>query len=169
MKTTKLSRQEIMRLPEGIKVKSEPQIFNNKIIEHVGALVFQPPSVQEDDEELFGIMRKGEWINFDIKPGNIIIIDPSEIDNPPLWIVRCEYFKPKKNWPEHMIVRVMDKNENKFVAITPALRAFMKGSAVKYFHAKLFSNDIELISEIANPQWQKLTTESELQHFEMGD
>ena len=111
--------------------------------------------MQEDDEELFGIMEKGVRITFDIKPGNIIITDLLEIENPPLWNVRCEYFKSKKNRLEHIIIHVLDKKEDKLCAITPQLRQFMNGSNIKYFQAILFSNDVELIREIVDPKWQK--------------
>ena len=154
MKTAKLSRKEIMRLPEGIKVRTMPRVFEDKILEFIGILVFQPRSMQEDDEELFGIWRKGEWILFNAKPENIIISDPSEIENPPLWIVRCQYFKPKKNKPEHIIIRVLDKKEDKLFAVTPQLRQLMNGSTVKYFQAILYSDDVELVREIADPKWQ---------------
>jgi len=110
---------------------------------------------------LFNLMGFWYFITFDIKPGNIIITDPSEIENPPLWTVRCEYFKSKKNRPEHIIIQVLDKKEDKLYAVTPRLRQFMNGSNIKYFQAILFSNDVELIREIANPQWQKSIEEKD--------
>jgi len=162
MKTSKLSRAEIMRLPEGIKVKSIPKVYNNKTVQFNGILVFQPLSMQEEYEELFGIMNIAERsITFEIKAGNIIICDPGEIENPPLWIVRCQYFKAKKDRLEYFIIHVLDKKEDKLLAVTPQLKQLMSGTNIKYFQAKIFSNDIELVREIAEPQRQKLILEKD--------
>ncbi|MBO9573003.1 MAG: hypothetical protein J7497_12485 [Chitinophagaceae bacterium] len=152
MKVSNFSRNEIMQLPEGVKVRmASTSKSAQKYRTEGGRLIFQTKDMQEDDEELFGLYNEdGICFNLDCK--EMEIVDISELNNPPLWLVKVEFFGAGPGDDDYYVLSVLGKDQQVLYPSKWVQRKMMGSAKIRYFNAQLRAEKITLVDEVEGPK-----------------